>query len=354
MRIFVINPGSTSTKIAVFMDLNRIFQENIQHSAEELSPYKHPIEQYDFRKKCILETLEKAFISMKFDAIIARGGLIHPMPSGVYRINKQMIYDLTYTKHEHACNLGALLAVDIAEHITYCPAFIADPEVVDEMTPEAHLTGLPEISRISIFHALNQKAIAHKYASSLRKKYEKLNLIVVHMGGGISIGAHLHGKVIDVNNALNGDGPYSPERAGTLPADQLIELCFSGKYSKQDLKNKICGKGGLSAHLGTNYIPELVKEAEEGNEKVALILRGMIYGIAKYIGAMYVVLEGKVDAILITGGIAYSNYCTSMLKEKIEFIAPVFIYPGEDEMESLAYNAYQAMKGNMIWKEYKG
>lgn len=354
MRIFVINPGSTSTKIAVFLDLNRVFLESIQHSAEELASFKRPIEQYDFRRKCVLDVLEKASISTKFDAIIARGGLIHPMPGGVYRVNKRMIYDITYTKHEHACNLGALLAADIAEHISFCPAFIADPEVVDEMTPEAHLTGLPEMTRVSIFHALNQKAIARKYASSLRKKYEDLNLIIVHMGGGISVGAHLHGKVVDVNNALNGDGPYTPERTGTLPTDQLIELCFSGNYTKQELMNKICGKGGLTAHLGTNHIPQLVHEAEEGNEKVALVLRGMIYGIAKYIGAMYIALKGKVDAILITGGIAYSDYCTSMLKEQVEFIAPVFIYPGEDEMESLAFNAYQAMKGNLVWKEYKG
>lgn len=352
MKIFVINPGSTSTKVALFDDEKTVWAAGAHHPAAELAAFHHAIEQYEYRRDFILRLLAEAGIPLDFDAVIARGGLLKPTPGGVYAINEQMKYDLVHARMEHACNLGALIADEIARQC-HCPAYIADPEVVDELQPVARFTGIPEIERISIFHALNSKAVSRRYAASIGQHYEELNLIVVHLGGGISVGAHCKGRVIDVNNALNGDGPFSPERAGTMPGDQLAELCFSGKYTLKQVKKLLNGKGGLTAHLGTNDVVTIARKASEGEEPYKGVLDSMLYTVAKQVGAMYVTLRGRVDAIILTGGIAHSDYCVAGLKEQIDYLAPVVLMPGEDEMGSLAYNALGALRGELPLQVYR-
>ena len=233
------------------------------------------------------------------------------------------------------------------------PSFIVEPVVVDEMEDVARLSGVPEMPRKSIFHALNQKAIGRRAAQDMGKKYEDCNFLIVHMGGGVTVGAHKKGRVIDNTNGLDGEGPFSPERAGTLPAGQLIDLCFSGKFTKDELKKRISGRAGLTAHLGTTDIPAVIQSIEAGDDHARLVLDAMIYNVAKSIGAASTVLCGKVDAILLTGGIAYSDYVISRLRERISFLAPVFVYPGEDEMEALALNALGALRGELPVQEYK-
>lgn len=353
MKIFVINPGSTSTKVALYHNEQQVWVKGAHHPAQELVHYAHVNDQYEYRKQFILRLLAEAGIPLDFDAVIARGGLLKPTPGGVYVINEPMKYDLLHARMEHACNLGALIADDIAS-LCGCPAYIADPEVVDELQPAARLTGLPQIERISIFHALNSKAVSRKYATSLGKHYEDLNLIVVHLGGGISVGAHRRGRVIDVNNALNGDGPFSPERAGTLPADQFVELCFSGQYTLKEVKKLLNGKGGLMAHLGTTDVATISCKAEAGEEPYKGVLDAMLYTVAKQVGAMYVALSGRVDAIILTGGIAHSTYCIGLLRPQIDYLAPLVLMPGEDEMGSLAFNALGALKGELPLQVYRG
>ncbi len=350
-KIFVINPGSTSTKIALYEDERPVWTAGAHHPSDELTTFHHVNEQYEYRRDFILRLLKEAGIPVAFDAVIARGGLLKPTPGGVYPVSELMKHDLIHSQLEHACNLGALIADEIAA-MCGCPAFIADPEVVDEMQPVARLTGIPGIERISIFHALNSKAVSRRYAASIGKRYEDLNLIVVHLGGGISVGAHRKGKVIDVNNALNGDGPFTPERAGTIPADQLVELCFSGKYNLKQVKKMLNGKGGLTAHLGTNDVITITGKAEQGEEPFKGVLDAMLYTIAKQAGAMYVALRGQVDAIILTGGIAHSKYCSASLREQLDYLAPIVMMPGEDEMGSLAFNALNALRGEVELMEY--
>lgn len=352
MRILAINPGSTSTKIAVYENENRLFVTTFYHSPEALSHFPTILSQYDYRKELIIDELKKENLFSDFDAIVGRGGLLKPIASGVYEVNEVMKNDLRNATMQHACNLGGLLAEDIALLIPGCKAYIADPVVVDELDDVARLLGSPLMMRKSVFHALNHKAIARKYARSVNKKYEELDLIVAHLGGGISVAAHRQGRVIDVNNALEGSGPFSPERAGTLPARQLVDLCFSGDYTQEEIKKMITGRGGLMAHLGTTDARDVVKRINEGDARAELVLKSMIYNIAKEIGSMSVVLHGKVDAILLTGGISYNDYCINKLKEYIAFIAPVYVFPGEDEMEALAFNALGALRGKLNCKEY--
>ncbi len=351
MKIFVINPGSTSTKLAIYEDEKQIWAAGAHHSVHDLEKFHHVIEQLEYRKEFVYKMLEESGIPLQFDAIIARGGLLKPTPGGVYIIDEKIKHDLIHAKMEHACNLGALIADDLSKKCN-CPGYIADPEVVDEFIPEARLTGIPEINRISIFHALNSKALSRKYATSINKKYEDLNIIVAHLGGGISVSAHRKGKVIDVNNALNGDGPFSPERAGTIPADQLAEICFSGKYTLKEIKKLLNGKGGLIAHLGTNDVSLISEKAMKGEEPYNTVFKSMIYNVAKQIGAMYVALKGDVDCIILTGGIAYCDYFVELLKEQIDYLAKVSVLPGEDEMGSLAYNALAALQGKVNIQEY--
>ncbi|MCT4614791.1 MAG: butyrate kinase [Marinifilaceae bacterium] len=354
-RILAINPGSTSTKIAVYQGDKSIFLKNIKHSNEELAQYEKISDQFEFRKNIILKELVDADIDVQtIQAVVGRGGLVKPIESGVYTVNEQMKADLRVgILGEHASNLGGLIADNIAENLPNAKAFIADPVVVDEMIDVARVSGHPKFERVSIFHALNQKAIGRAYAKSLDKKYEDLNVIVAHLGGGISVGAHEKGRVIDVNNALDGEGPFSPERSGTLPAGALAKLCFSGEISLDEVKKMIKGDGGLVAHLGTNDAYEVEIKAKEGDAKAKLIQDAMSYQVAKSIGAMAAVLKGKVDGILLTGGIAHNPFLVDYVKDMVSYIAPVVVFPGEDEMQALALNGYMVLKGEVTPKEYK-
>ncbi|NLC86142.1 MAG: butyrate kinase [Bacteroidales bacterium] len=353
-RILVINPGSTSTKIAIYQQEKVIFLKTIKHAPEDLRKYKRITDQYEFRKDVIYKELQSADVPVEtIDAVIGRGGMVKPIASGVYRVNDAMRNDLLECKRgEHASNLGALIAADIAKMIPSAEAFIADPVVVDELQPLARYSGHPIFERKSVFHALNQKAIARSHAKSIMKKYEELNLIVVHLGGGITVGAHYKGKVIDVNQGLDGDGPFSPERSGSLPVGQLLKVAFSGIYSYDKMAEMIVGKGGMMAYLGTNdaYVAE--REAKDGDKKYQEVLAAMAYQLAKEIGGMATVLKGEVDGILITGGIANSKWFCNMIIERVYRIAPVYVYPGQDEMGALAENALLALNGEIEIKEY--
>ncbi|WP_448516506.1 butyrate kinase [Pseudothermotoga sp.] len=354
-RILVINPGSTSTKLAIFEDEECKVSQTIYHNASELSKYAHLFDQYEFRKKALLEFLEKSGYSPNdFSAVVGRGGLVRPIPSGTYEVDETMLEELRQAKYgEHASNLGAVLAHEIAK-LAGVKAYIVDPVVVDEMWDVARLSGHPELERRSIFHALNQKAVARRAAAELGKSYEDVNLIVVHMGGGISIGAHMKGRVVDVNNALDGDGPFTPERSGTLPLTQLIDLCFSGKYSKEWVLKRIKGNGGLMAYLGTNSAAAVQERISKGDREAELVYRAMAFKIAKWIGKMAAALKGEVDAIVLTGGIAYDQrYMVPWLKDYVSFIAPVLVYPGGDEEKALALGVLRVLRGEEVSKNYK-
>lgn len=353
--ILVINPGSTSTKFALFEESTSLFELTLAHSAAEMEDFKKITDQFHFRRDLIVWELAYRKTDLaRIAAIVGRGGLVKPIESGVYEVNEKMIEDLNAgLMGQHASNLGGLIAHDIARTLPNAKAFIVDPVVVDELQPVARLSGHPDIERISIFHALNQKAVARLYASSVNKKYEDLNLIVAHLGGGISVGAHRKGRVVDVNNALNGDGPFSPERSGSLPSGQLADLCFSGKYSHAEIKSIITGKGGMVAYLGTNSFKEVCRMADEGNQKASLVIEGVVYQVSKEIGSMAAVLQGKVDAVLLTGGLAFQEAFIARIKSMIGFIAPVSVYPGEDEIKSLAYNGLLALDGKIAIKSYE-
>ena len=328
-KILVINPGSTSTKFAVYHDEEAVFTKTLRHQGEELAPYPNVASQYEFRKDTILNALKEEGIAIEFDIIVGRGGLLRPIASGVYEVNEEMRETLLAAKYgEHACNLGGLIAADIAKGLG-CKAVIADPVVVDELQDVARISGRPEIPNLSIFHALNQKAIARRYAKEVGKKYEELNLVIAHLGGGISIGAHRLGRVVDVNNALDGEGPFSPERAGSLPVGALVKMCFSGKYTLAEIKKMINGKGGMVAHVGTNSSKDISDRAAAGDAQCAALNDALIYNIAKMIGSMSVVLRGQVDAILITGGIAYDKNICAEIEKMVSTIAPIKVYPGE-------------------------
>lgn len=354
-RILVINPGSTSTKIAIFEDEKMISSESIRHTAEELSKFERLIDQFEFRVNAIERFLNKlGYDYSDFNAIVARGGLVRPIPSGTYEVDELMVEELKMAKYgEHASNLGAVIAHEISKKYNI-PAYIVDPVVVDEMDEIAKISGHPLFERKSIFHALNQKAVARKAAEKLGKNYEDVNLIVVHMGGGISIGAHKNGRVIDVNNALDGDGPFTPERSGTLPLTQLIDMCYSGKYDYKFIRKRIKGNGGLVAYLGTNNAVEVQKMIENGDKKAELIYKAMAYQIAKWIGKMAAVLKGEVDAIVLTGGLAYDEkFMVKWLKEYVSFIAPVLVFPGGNEEEALSMGALRVLRGIEKAKKYR-
>jgi butyrate kinase len=349
----IINPGSTSTKIAVFIDDECKISETLRHSNEELAAFTKVIEQFDFRKKLILNSLQKHGMDInELNAVVGRGGLLRPIQGGTYLINEEMLADLKKeARGSHASNLGGLIAHSIASELTI-PSFIVDPVCVDEMEPVARISGMPENPRESLFHALNQKAIARKAAADMGKSYQAINLIVVHLGGGISVGAHCKGRIIDVNNAIPGDGPFSPERSGDVPTGKLVEMCFNEKHTKSEITAKLMGKGGLVAYLGTNDAKEVEKLIKDGNKEAELIYRAMAYQVAKEIGACSAVLSGQVDAVVITGGIAYSNLLVGWITERVKFIAPVMIYPGEDEMEALAAGGLRVLAGKEKAKKY--
>jgi len=352
-RILAINPGSTSTKIAVYENKNLIFKKNIKHDTEFISSFDKIIDQYSFREESILYALKEENIQLaSFDAIVGRGGMLKPIEGGTYLVNDLMInYVKEAPRGEHASNLGCVLAKNLADSINK-PSYIVDPVSVDEMEDIARYTGMPEIKRQSLFHALNQKAVALKAATRLNKDYNKLNLIIVHLGGGISVGIHRNGKVIDVNNALDGDGPMSPERSGTVPMGALYKMAFSGKYTLKEIKRKNYGNGGIVAYLGTNDGFEFERRIAAGDKEAAFIIEVMCYQVAKEIGAGSTVLKGKVDAIVLTGGLAFNPSIVDMIEERVSFIGKVLVFPGEDEMESLAYGTLRVLRNEEKHKEY--
>ncbi len=355
MKILAINPGSTSTKIAVFEDLNLKYDKTLRHSVEELEPFNSIIDQYQFRRDVIMNFLKEMNDTPDtIDVFVGRGGLVKPIPGGVYRVNDALLRDLRVgIMGEHASNLGGILANEIARSAKKqnC-SFIVDPVVVDELDDIARYSGRPELPRVSIFHALNQKAVARRFARENNLKYEDLSLIVVHLGGGITVGAHKNGRVIDVNNGLDGDGPFSPERTGSLPAGALTKLCFSGKYQYHEVKKMITGAGGMVAYLGTNNGSEIEKRIDNDDQKAKMVYSAMAYQVSKEIGSCASVLYGKVDAILLTGGLAYSDILTKWIAKRVEFIAPVKVYPGEDELQALCEGVYYGLKGEVPIKDY--
>lgn len=345
-KVLIINPGSTSTKIGVYEDENELFEETLRHSTEEIAKYATIYEQKDFRKEVILSVLkEKNFDMKSLSAVVGRGGIVKPMVSGTYSVSDELIEDLKTAKYgQHASNLGGILAREIGDSLGV-PSFIVDPVVVDELTDVARLSGVPEIPRKSTFHALNQKAVAKRYAKETGKAYEDLNLIVVHMGGGVSVGAHQGGKVIDVNNALDGEGAFSPERAGGVPAGDLVRLCFSGKYTEKEVYSKLVGNGGLNAYAQTNDMRDILKMMEEGDSKAQLLFDAFIYQVCKDVGAMSTVLKGKVDRIILTGGIAYSPVVVKAITERVSWISDITVYGGEDELLALTQGTLRVLNG---------
>ena len=354
IKSLIINPGSTSTKVGVFEDETLLFEETLRHPTEEIAKCASIIDQKDFRKQIILDFLkEKNCDVHSLDVIVGRGGLLKPIPGGTYAVSDELLADLKKgVQGQHASNLGGILAREIGDAIGK-PSYIVDPVVVDELTDVARISGMPELPRRSIFHALNQKAVARRYAKEHGTTYDALNLIVIHMGGGVSVGAHCHGKVVDVNNILDGEGCFSPERAGTVPVGDLVKMCFSGKYTQQEIYKKICGNGGFNAYLHTNDAPSVVeKMVNEGDEYAKLIQDAFYYQIAKDAGAMAAVLHGKVDQIILTGGIAYAQLTVDKLTESLGWIAPITVYPGEDELLALAQGGLRVMTGEEEAKEY--
>ena len=353
-KILVINPGSTSTKIGVYEDETQLFEKTLRHPTEEISKYASIVDQKDFRKQVILDVLkENHFDISELDVVVGRGGLLKPIPGGTYTVSDELLHDLYIGKQgQHASNLGGILAREIGDSVNI-PSYIVDPVVVDEMDDVARLSGVPELPRISIFHALNQKAVAKRYAKEQGVPYSSLRLIIAHMGGGVSVDAHAGGRVIDVNNTLDGDGPFSPERSGGVPSGPLVKLCFSGKYTEKEIYKKICGNGGMNAYMGTNDMRTIEDDAfKNGDEKAKAVVDAFCYQVSKEIGAMSAVLNGKVDQIILTGGIAYGKPITDMIKERVGFISGITIYPGEDELLALAQGALCVLNGEEEAKVY--
>jgi len=351
-NILVINPGSTSTKIAIFNpEAEEITSESITHSAEELSQFHSLLDQVPERKKIVLEVLKKHNIDLSsFKVVIGRGGILKPLSAGTYKVNDKLIDDLKNSPIKHASNLGGIIANEIAKEISV-DSYIADPISVDEFTDIARISGLKGIERKSLPHTLNIRADAFRYAKEQEKKFEELNLIVAHLGGGISIAPIEKGRIVDVDYAYDG-GPFSPERTGSLPNAALIHLCYSGKYSEKELINLITHQGGLVSYLGTNDVKEVVKKIEQGDKYAELIFEAMCYQIAKEIGAMATVLKGKVEAIILTGGLAYNDILVNKIKERVEWIAPLVAYPGEEEMKALAEAVIRVINGEEKVKIY--
>lgn len=352
-NILIINPGSTSTKIGVFEDEKLVLEETLRHTTEEIAQYGSIFEQKDFRKKVILDVLnEKNYDIKSLNVVVGRGGMLKPIPGGTYKVSDALLKDLEIgVSGQHASNLGGILAREIGDSIGV-PSFIVDPVVVDELDDVARLSGVPELPRRSIFHALNQKAVAKRYAKEKGVAYDSLNLIVVHMGGGVSVGAHKGGRIVDVNNALDGEGAFSPERAGSVPAGDLVKLCYSGKYTEKEVYKKLVGNGGFNAYINNNDARVLVKMCEDGDKHAQAVYDSFIYQVAKDIGSMSTVLKGKVDQIIVTGGISYNAHIVNDIKERAGFIADFTVYPGEDELLALAQGAIRVLDGEEKAMEY--
>jgi butyrate kinase len=351
-RILAINPGATSTKIAVFDGEHGLFRQTVEHQGTEFHKFEKIVDQYAYRLELIQMALADADIPLEtLNAVVGRGGLLRPLAGGTYAVNESMLTDLKEAKRgEHASNLGGMLAGGLAQKLGI-PAFIVDPVAVDELEPEARLSGLPDLPRISMSHALNSKAVARKVASEMEKRYEEVNLVVAHLGTGVSVSPHRRGRMIDVNNGQE-EGPFSPDRCGGLPARSLVKLCYSGQYTEKQLLTRIMGSGGMFAYLGTRDIREAEKRAAEGDEQADLVLKAMAYQVAKEIGAMSAVLAGDVDRIVLTGGIAYSNRIVDDISSRVKFIAPIVVVPGEEELSALAAGALRVLRGEEIPQVY--
>lgn len=352
-KFFVINPGATSTKVAVFENDREIFSQNIQHNAEELAKFDQVYDQFDYRLGMIRDVIAANHIDLsEFSAMIARGGNMKPVVGGTYKVNDEMLADMKIGyMGQHPNNTGGGMAKVLADEVGI-DAYVVDPVTIDEFDPLARISGTPLIKRKSKFHALNQKAVAREAAKKLGKQYSDINCIVAHMGGGITVGAHMKGKVIDVNNGLNGDGPMSPERAGGMPFSSIVDLCYSGEYTKDEIMKQFVGKGGLVAYLGTNDGREVVKRINEGDEEARLYYEAMAYQIAKEIGSAATVLKGDIDCICFTGGLAYDDLLMSWIKERVAFIAPVLEFPGEHEMVALAKGVLRVLNGDEDARTY--
>ncbi len=351
-RLLIINPGSTSTKVGLYENNQALWVRSVAHG-EEIQQYPDLQSQLPFREQIVRTIINEENIDLEsLDAIVGRGGLLHPLESGVYEVNEDMINDLESCRYGwHSSNLGGILAFQIASPLGL-KAYISDPIISDEMHPLARVSGWPEIERKSIFHALNQKAVARRYAHETGIPYQEMNLIVAHLGGGISVGVHRKGRVIDVNNALNGDGPFSVERTGGLPLFSVIDLCFSGQYSRDQLKQMFVGKGGSFAYLGTSDGREIERRIEAGDEKAKHILEAMAYQVAKEIGAAAAVLNGEVDAILLTGGLAHNPRIVKWILDRVSFIAAIKVFPGEDEFEALSVAVNRTMNSSNALLKY--
>ncbi len=352
--ILCLKTASKTTRLSVHSNREQIFMNTVRHSSEELSQFNFPREQYDLRKKAVLDELKKANIYLnEIGIIVCKGGVIKPMPGGIYRVNDAMLEDILHPMAEHESNLAALIAEDIAKQSTQdIQAVIADPACVDEMDELAKLSGLPEITRRSLMHTLSQRTAAKNYAKSIGKSYDSANVIVAHLGSGISVGAHCNGKIIDVNNGLNGDGPMSPARTGSLPVGQLIDLCYSGKYTKEEMMLKIYRDGGMKAYLGTSDAIAVEKRVLAGDKEAILIFNAIAYQVAKEIGSLTTVLAGEVDGIVITGGLAHSQFIINEIIKRVKHLGNVTTYPGENEMSALAANGFMVLSGEIIVKEY--
>lgn len=352
-NLLVINPGSTSTKVAVFVNNECVVQKSLMHSAEELAKFEQVKDQFEYREQMILNWLKKENIAMEsLAAVVGRGGLLRPMPGGTYIVTDAMIEDLKIgIQGEHASNLGGILAKGIAD-TQGIPSFIVDPVAVDEFHDAARISGMPELPRKSLVHALNIKAVGRRAARDLGKELTDMNFVIAHLGGGISISPVEKGRILDANDANDG-GPFSPERAGSLPSIGLMKLCYSGKYNQAEMKKRIIGKAGLAGYLGTNDARDVIKMIEDGDKKAELVFDAMAYQIAKEIGAMSTVLKGKVDAIILTGGVAYSELLCQKITKRVQFIAPVKVFPGEDEMLALAEGAQRVLDGKEQAKIYE-
>ncbi len=352
-KVLAINPGSTSTKVALYDDERPLLELTLRHTTDEIAQFHAVADQEEWRLNLILNALREKNVDIRtLAAVIGRGGLVRPIVAGVYEVNEIMIHDLKNAQMEHACNLGGLIAHQIA-NMAGVKAYIADPPIVDELDEVARISGLPECPRVSIFHALNHKATARLHCDRVGLIYERSNLIVAHMGGGISVAAHKQGRVVDVNNALDGEGPFAAERAGTLPASFFANLCFSGKYTRREIQKMLAGRGGVMAHLGTSSMMEVMERAGKGDEKARLISEALCYNISKQIGGLAAAMSGRVDGIVLTGGIAYNTPIVDYIREHCSFIAPVTVYPGENELEALVANALVVLRGIITPRQYE-
>lgn len=353
-RILVINPGSTSTKVDVFENEKPVYSETVSHPHEEIAAFPRISDQYEYRLGAVLSFLKRHDVALQsLDAVVGRGGILQPLSSGTYAINQRMLNELSRPDKErdHVSNLAALIARKVADEADV-PAFVVDPVCVDEFEPLARVSGLPEVERRSLSHALSLKSAGRKVAAELGRRYEELDFVIVHMGGGISVSAHRRGRMVDVNQALDGTGPFSPERVGGLPIGDVIRLAFSGTYTYDELFRRFTRQGGLLAHLGTNDAREVEQRIGRGDEHARLIYEAMAYQIAKEIGLMSTVLYGQVHAIVLTGNLAYSTMLVSWIRQRVDWIAPVYVYPGQDEMLALAQGALRVLRGVEEVKEY--